>query len=111
VSTWRELRSAVRGRRSLALLAALAASAVLLAAPSSGPTRVAAPLTAGQAWPHAHHATAPADLPHRMTYQPILYLDAATRVTLSEAEAWAAHKRSRGSVRLCSARAPGILQE
>ena len=73
MSGWR-LRSAISGRRSLALVTALVASGILLAAPAKGHTPPAPPLTAAQAWPRAHAASTPSDLPDGTPYQPAVFL-------------------------------------
>jgi hypothetical protein len=76
VVSWRVLR----GRRSVSLLTALAASAALLIAPfgNHGPPP---PLqTVTEVWPNAKHATLIATLADGTFYQPLIFTSATTSV-------------------------------
>lgn len=73
-------RSAPRWRTTLlSLLVTVAASGVLLLAPS-GHESSAAPLTAGLAWPRAQRGSVPALLPDGTAYTPAWFLDARTSI-------------------------------
>jgi hypothetical protein len=80
VSGRRSLRSAVDGRRLLALMTALVAGSILLTMPAAGHAPPPLPLTVAQAWPRARLASTPADLPDGTPYQPVIFLTAADSV-------------------------------
>jgi hypothetical protein len=67
---------ALRGRRPVSLLTALAASAALLIAPLGGHDKPAPLQTVEQVWPAAKHATLIATLPDGTAYQPLLFFTA-----------------------------------
>lgn len=67
-------------RTRLGLVAALLASAALLALPAGGNAKPAAPVTAAVAWPQAQRGTVQATLPDGAEYRPGLFLDARTSI-------------------------------
>lgn len=75
------MRTRLLDRQILGLIAALAASAVLLLVSSTEQRPASsAPVPAALAWAHAQAATIPATLPDGTTYQPELFLDARTSI-------------------------------
>ncbi|MFG1608118.1 hypothetical protein [Actinoplanes sp. NPDC049265] len=64
----------------LSLVAAVAASSVLVLAPPGSKGSSAAPLTAGIAWPRAERGSLPATLPDGTAYTPAWFVDARTSI-------------------------------
>ena len=72
--------SALRGRRPVSLLTALAASAALLVAPLAGHNQPVPLQSVAQVWPNARHAVVTADLADGTSYQPLLFFTATDSV-------------------------------